>query len=141
MRANARLGAAAVADLLGRSAASVRSAAQRQRISLRRRGYRGGLILGQPAGCSLRGALREDVYGGRVDVDLLNERLRIDAEADLCPACGRRPQRVRSTGLCVPCHKERLAEAHREAIAEHEAQKRLWMERQRRHRLPKEPPA
>lgn len=138
MRANAHLGAAALAELLERSQRSVEAAASRHRISIRRRGERRGTVLCQPRGVSLAPEMRETLVDAGA---LIAERLRIDHEGDLCPACGRRPQRVRSTGLCVPCHKERLAEAHREVIAEHEAQKRLWMERQRRHRLPKEPPA
>lgn len=136
MRENAHLGVVAVANLLNRTPASVRSAAQRHRISLRRPGYRGGVVLGQSRGISLRKAQREALleYG-----TLIAERMRIDEQAELCPSCGRRPQRVSTTGLCAVCHKQRLADAHRETVAELEAQRGLWMERQRLHRARQEP--
>lgn len=135
MRENASLGVVAVANMLNRTPSSVRNAARRQRVSLRRPGYRGGIVLGQARGLRLRADERDLLlkYG-----TLVAERMRIDGEAELCPACGRRPQRVRATGLCLACHKERLAEAHREVAAEIEAQRALWTERQRLHRARRE---
>jgi len=53
----------------------------------------------------------------------------------LCPACARRAIGVKSTGLCGPCHYDHLRLAHEEAIAEREAQRRLWAARSKLHRL------
>lgn len=55
--------------------------------------------------------------------------------ADLCPCCGKRTIGVVSTGLCGPCHYDHLRLAHEEAIAEREAQRRLWAARSKLHRL------
>jgi hypothetical protein len=127
LRAHAGDGARAIACALERSVVSVKKAAQRHRVSLRPSGCRTGTVLGQPRGVSLRPEVRATLA---VDGTLINERLRIDAQAELCPSCGRRPQRVRATGLCRPCHLDRLAEAHRERQAELAAQRDLWRERQ-----------
>mgnify|MGYP001024828896 FL=1 len=67
-------------------------------------------------------------------------RIRALLRADLCPACGKRAIGVRSTGLCGPCHYEKLREVHEEAIAEREAQRRLWAARSKLHRLRGEEP-
>ena len=56
--------------------------------------------------------------------------MRLDAEAELCPLCVARPIRVAATGLCRVCHLRELAEAHREAVEELEAQRELWTARQ-----------
>ena len=56
--------------------------------------------------------------------------MRLDAGAELCPLCVARPIRVAATGLCRVCHLRELAEAHREAIEELEAQRELWTARQ-----------
>ena len=53
----------------------------------------------------------------------------------LCPACAKRAIGVKSTGLCGPCHYDHLRQAHEEAIAEREAQRRLWAARSKLHRL------
>ena len=132
LRANARLGLHELARLLGRSEPSIESAARRHRISLRRRGSRRGSVLGQPRGLSLRRDMRHALI---LHGDIVATRLRIDAEAELCPACTMRPIRVRVTGLCCVCHLSRLAELQHELCAEHEAQQRLWTERQRLHRI------
>ena len=131
LRASAHLGARELAAHLGRTVGSVQGAARRFRISLRRRDERRGIVLGQPRNVSLRREMRQDLL---VHGDLIAKRLQIDADAQLCPACAARPIRVRLTGLCRPCHLLRLAELQREARAEHKAQRRLWAERQRRHR-------
>ncbi len=55
--------------------------------------------------------------------------------AELCPSCGKRTIGVKSTGLCGPCHYDHLRQAHEEAIAEREAQRRLWAARSKLHRL------
>lgn len=138
MRANADLGAAELARLLDRTQRSVEGAAHRNRISLRRRGERRGTVLCQPRGASLRGELRETLLR---DSTLIAERMRIDRDAELCPSCGKRPVRVQRAGFCGVCHMERLTECHLERQAEHDAQKRLWAERQRLHRARQETPA
>ena len=134
MREHAGDGARAIAAALGRTEGAVRRAAHSARISLRRAGCRRGAVLGQPRGVSLRREMREGllVYG-----DLIAERMRLDREAEdaqLCPACAVRRIRVSSSGLCRACHLRRLAELHREVLAEREAQRELWTQRQRLHR-------
>lgn len=131
IRGHAAEGADKIAEALGRSVASVRSLAQRQRISLRRKGSRGGRVLGQPAGVSLRRGLREDLVSGRVKASVLAQRVALDHEAELCPCCALRPIRVSSSGLCGVCHTTRLAQAHEEALSELEARRDLWTARQR----------
>jgi hypothetical protein len=138
LRANASLGAAELADQLGRSVSSVTSAAHRQGISLRTPGSRRGTVLGQPRGMRLSGVLREDLVSRAGEATLIAERMRIDAEAILCPSCGRRPQRVIRTGLCRPCHLAELQRHHLEAIDELDARRALLtsrkaLERARRH--------
>ncbi len=103
---------------MDRSVASVKSAAQRYRISLRKRGSRRGSVLGEARGVTLPPEVREDLRSGTVDAALIAQRMILDRDADLCPYCGRRPIRVMASGLCVPCHKEILIEKHREAIDE-----------------------
>ena len=130
MRDNAARGAEVVAELLGRSVASVRQAAHRNRISLRKHGSRKGLVLGQPRGVSLRSEIRDGLVRDRRD-ELLERRAQADADAELCPCCGRRPARTRS-GFCVPCTTDRLTEAYEEMTADAAAMRRLWAARQRR---------
>jgi len=131
LRECAHLGADELARRLGRTRPSVKRAAQRYRISLRRPGVRDGLLLGQPRGLSLRRDMREALLAYP---HLLEQRLQMDYEAELCPACAAREISVASTGLCRPCHLRHLAEIHREAIAEQQAKRALWVERQRLHR-------
>jgi hypothetical protein len=54
--------------------------------------------------------------------------------AELCPACGKRAIGVKSTGLCGPCHYEKLREVHEEEIARVEAQRDLWAARSKLRR-------
>jgi hypothetical protein len=130
LRTNGHLGAAALASLLGRSEGAVRQAARRHRISLRRRGETRGTLLGQPRGIRLRDLLPEAVAADRELAALVLERQRVDETADLCPRCATRPASVKQTGLCPPCHKRRLAEVHRDLIADQEASRDLWQSRQ-----------
>jgi hypothetical protein len=130
LREHASLGAEELARRMDRSPAAVKRAASRFRISLRRPGSRRGSVLGQPRGVSLRRSLRSDVAGGRVDAEVLARRMQLDADAELCPLCLARPIRVAVTGLCRVCHLRELAEHHREAIDELEAQRDLWAARQ-----------
>lgn len=145
LRELAHLGAAGAAAELGRSVHAVKAMAKRKRISLRRPGERSGLALGQPAGQSWArrtdpalAALREAILAGDADVDDLEDiarrPLRLAQGAPLCPGCLARPQEVRRTGLCRPCHLRHLAQAHREHQEDRAAQRELWRERQRKHR-------
>ena len=86
--------------------------------------------LGQPRGVSPRRGLRDDLAAGRVDPEVLARRMKTDAAAELHPLCVARPIRVTATGLCRVCHLRELAEAHREAIEELEAQRGLRAARQ-----------
>lgn len=128
LRKHAGLGAAELADRLGRTRRAVEQAAHRHRISLRPRGERRGTLLGQPRGVRLRDLLPADI--DRKTATLVLARQEIDAEAELCPSCAQREIAVRTTGLCWPCHKRRLADVHRDLLAEQEAQRELWRTRQ-----------
>jgi hypothetical protein len=134
LRANSSLGASALAAMLGRTPASVRRAAVRYRISLRASGERRGLVLGQPRGVSLKRDLRADLARDRRLAELVARNLSLPLDADLCPACARRPITVHSTGLCSVCHLRKLADAHRDAVAEIEARRELLAARQQLHR-------
>jgi len=131
LRTNATSGAAECARVLRRSVSSVTNAAHRMRISLRRKGSRSGSVLGQPRGVSLRRDVRDHLATHHLD-ELLAERMRIDEEAELCPNCGRRPVRVRTSGFCKSCHCRRLAELHREATDDEVAARAMWAARQAR---------
>ncbi|MGO8683066.1 MAG: hypothetical protein ACLQUT_00570 [Thermoleophilia bacterium] len=134
LRRNGHLGAAALAAMLGRSQASVTSAARRFRISLRRQGSRRGSVLGQPRGVSLRSEVRVSLASDRLLAALVVKRMQVDRDADLCPFCGRRPIVNHSTGLCAVCHVRKLTEAHRDALAELEARRELDAAKQMLHR-------
>lgn len=135
IREHARLGAAAIAEMLGCTPRAVQNAAHRYRISLRRPGSRRGSVLGQPRGVSLRREIRDDLVTGRVDPEVLAERMRIDDEAEICPSCGSRPIRVRITGLCKVCHTGRLVEGHHESMDEICAQRELNRVKQQAKRM------
>lgn len=130
LRANAHLGAEELAELLGATPRAVRNLAHRQRISLRRRGETRGILLGQPRDLSLTELVGARLASDRKTAALVLERGEIAGAAELCPECSARPIRVRKTGLCLPCHKRRLADAHREVLAEVEAGRELWQARQ-----------
>ena len=146
LRQLARLGAEAVADRLGRTVRSVRNQAHRQRISLRREGSRGGLVLGQPRGVSLRAAradraearalaeARERVLRGELDPALLDLEVRRAARIargdPLCPACSRAPQET-VHGLCRDCHLRELARAYRERGPDRALEARREWDRER----------
>lgn len=144
LRRLAPMGAATIAEILGRSTKSVQKQAHTQRISLRRAGETRGLILGQPAGISFtRGAfgtrallqLREDVLAGRVDVERIERRARLLTRGgQLCPSCSKRPVEVSMTGLCEDCHVRELADNHALEADRLEAERLLDRERQRKHR-------
>lgn len=138
LRRLAPLGAAAAAAALGRSVASVKRAAQRHRISLRRKGERRGLVLGQPRGMRTEGEiarLRRAVLAGELDPGEVEARGRaVLLGLELCPACAARPAEVSSTGLCRPCHLRALAHGAAHVRAEVQARRAWDAERQRKHR-------
>lgn len=115
LRENRELGAAALAELLDRSLWSVKRAAYRQRISLRRPGDARGHVLGQPRTLRLRVDAREAM---RMTPDLYAQRLRVSRQASICPECARRPIQVETSGLCQPCHARHLERLYRDAQGE-----------------------
>lgn len=140
-----------IAEELGRSAASVRMAAHRNRISLRQPHSTNGLLLGQPRGVSWLGdrheaatlralrQLRADVLAGKVDPAQPERAVRrawaVARGAPPCPACTRNPQENARTGLCTDCHLKELARAHREgAYDQSEARREHNREKQRSKR-------
>ena len=104
LRERRALGAAALGDLLDRSARSVALAAYRHGISLRRPGEARGILVGQRRGVCLTGARRAIV----ADPQLAAQRAALYREDVLCPDCGRRRVDVAETGLCEQCHAEFL---------------------------------
>lgn len=124
MRDGGRRGAEIIAAELGRSVSSVKAAAVRYRISLRRKGSRRGLSLGLP-----RGAKRDELPPELKEMHELSlerplaaarmhELAKIDGKKrpPTCPACGKNPQR-RVTGLCDACHLDLLREKRGEVEA------------------------
>lgn len=81
-------------------------------------------------------AFAEDIRSGRVDFLEVLEIALMEAEVELevCPICVTRYVRPGTrgglNGVCQVCHLNRLAEAHRTKLAEHEAQAALWQSRQ-----------
>ena len=124
LRANRELGAAVLAEFMDRSVASVRSAAQRARISLRRpRDARGRLFGACAAACleELRAAVVEAPthYSARMDEC---------RGAELCIDCGHRPVQVERAGLCGPCYARLMACRARDARDELEQVRLLLAE-------------
>lgn len=146
LRDNASQGAATLALILGRSEASIWSAAKRYRVSLRRRGETRGKILGQRGpwddptngiDATRLALIRSDVLAGTVDIGILEARIRDTHHGPrrpLCPGCGQRSQERTSTGLCEVCHLRELARAHRDEVERREARRELWQARQDKHR-------
>jgi hypothetical protein len=141
LRRLAPLGAVRAAQELGRTVWSVRSAAKRHGISLRRQGERRGLILGQPRGVSSSAdpriaRLRAAVLSGEVDPARVVEvgRASLLPDTPVCPACGVRPVTVSLTGFCRPCHLRALAAGHAHELEVRQAARELDRERQRKHR-------
>lgn len=143
LRTHGHLGALVVADQLGRTPSSVRKQASKLRISLRRPGSAAGLLLGQPRGQSWRrlrahglsprmiADLRVAAAAGKVDLAGVEHQLRLvhsEPPAPLCPVCMARPQH-KTTGVCRPCQLRALAQAHRDQLAEAQAQRELWAAR------------
>jgi hypothetical protein len=149
LRRLADQGAQVVAAELGRSVNSVKQMAKRQRLSLRRRGSRSGLLLGQPRGKSwleLRHegitterlkAIREDALSGDVDLTTLEAQIVAIAkgrEPELCPQCATRYVQRAASGLCAPCHLRILSRLHQDAVDTRNAERQLWAARQENSR-------
>lgn len=147
MRANANLGAKAVATLLGRSVKSVKQKAQRERISLRPVGERRGLILGQTRDKSWMdqsgmaparlAEIREQAIAGEIDLGKLEQQIRAavrNPRRPLCPWCSTRHVERQTTGLCEPCHLRELARAHRDEAERAAARRDLDAARQQASR-------
>lgn len=146
MRRNADSGALWIALQLGRSVGSVKACANRNRISLRRKGEARGLVLGQPRAESWRSLrdrgvsnptrIRQSIIEGELSLEEVEDRLRAIAsgrEAKICPACGVR-QVDRQSGWCTPCYTRELARAHRDATDRIEARRELDAARQGKSR-------
>lgn len=145
LREYAGEGVEALAIRLDRSVSSVKHAAERNRISLRRTGEARGAILGQPRGesfASYRNGhplsdLRLEALEGRIDLAELEEQVRKIATSksnrNLCPSCVAREATTR-TGLCRVCHMRALASAMTEERDYREAARSYEAARQRRHR-------
>jgi hypothetical protein len=136
------MGAKSLARDLGRTVASVKSKARELGISLRIPGSRHGLLLGQPRTISLASASRIGdvmrlVANRRIDMEVVLERMRLDAIGELavCPHCGKRPAVVKRTGLCGTCHKALLIEHLNDELATYEAQQQQWVAQQRLSRM------
>jgi hypothetical protein len=121
LRKNASLGAVTIAEALRRSVGSVKQAAHRAGISLRRPGSTRGLLLGQARGTKLRymkktklEEMRKALANGTIDAVAVRRRLdeilagRVDGA--LCSRCTR--ERAGKSGFCRPCHVEGLIEAY-----------------------------
>lgn len=148
LRENAHRGAHTISALLDRSPMSVKHVAHRLGISLRRRGERRGLLLGQPRATSWKTStdaipperlarIREEALRGDLDLEELYRRIRedvTDQTRPLCPLCAARPQEKAATGLCAVCHYRELARVHRDQEALTDAKRELWRARQARSR-------
>lgn len=146
MRRNADSGALWIALQLGRSVASVKGAANRYRISLRRKGEARGHLLGQPrdeswselrhVGLNNPDKIRKAVIDGELNLEDVEATLRAIADGTtqrICPACSVR-NADRPTGWCTPCYTRELARAHQDATDRIEARRALDAARQGKSR-------
>lgn len=148
LRDQSDLGARALAQILDRSIQSVKHVAHRHGISLRRRGEKRGLLLGQPRRTSWKDStevipperlerIRAAARSGDLDLEELYRRIRQDTATPnrpVCPKCVSRPQEKPATGLCAVCHYRELARVHRDHEALTDAKRELWRARQARSR-------
>lgn len=149
LKSQSHLGAKAIAQMIGRTEKSVRNAAARHRVTLRKPGERRGLVLGQPRGVGWSAQIRagvpldrlellkEQVVNGEVDMGTLEARAREAIEGrprPICPSCGQRPVERSTTGMCEVCHWQYLARAHRDEADRVEARRRLDAARQEKSR-------
>ncbi len=131
LRRLSRMGSEAIAVVLRRSRRSVERKAQREGISLRRLGERRGKAQGEGQVDPL---LRDEIVEGRVRLAELEERVRAEPFASLCPSCALRPIEVGRTGLCKPCHAKRVLEAYEDVQEGRAASRALDAARARAYR-------
>lgn len=120
-----------LAERLGRTSGSVKAAAFRNRISLRRASRR-GLVIGQPRLGRFPRAVREAMLEPRIDASVIAKRVKDDFlnPPELCPTCTYRPVRTKG-GECLVCHRRRLTAAAMETLDELEALREWDTARQR----------
>lgn len=113
LRAFATLGVEAIGTILERSPASVARKAQQLRISTK-------------------------VTGGDIDLQLTPARLiawiKQTPGFHVCPMCGKRLAMMKTTGMCRPCHLDRLIELRIEQLDVQAREKRLTKLRQDKKR-------
>lgn len=128
LRENRELGAAALAELLDRSVWSVRHAAYRFGVSLRRPGVACGYRIGKPHGVVLSGELRAAIAKAPELCQDVVDRSRAERSTPICPDCGRRPVEVLTTGLCRSCHIDLLERVYRDCGSDRERLTELMVE-------------
>ena len=144
MKAHAKEGAEVIAGLTGRTVSSVKAAAIRHRVSLRKRRERRGKVMGESRKGSLTadglGHIRADVLTGSLSGQRLTDHLgAVAAEmrgerVALCPQCAKNPIERQDTGLCRTCHNRAVLEAYQRADTERNAIREVATARQQRHR-------
>lgn len=107
------LGSEGVAALLERSQISVKHKAQELRISLQQTG--------------------QDIEINTAVINMI-ERVKESPLLQICPMCGRRLANMRLTGMCRPCHLDRLIRLQEEQLEVKLRQLRLDKIRQAKHR-------
>lgn len=114
LRLFASMGVDAVAELLERSPSSVAHKAQQLGISTK-------------------------VTGDDVDVAMVPAKVllwvRQSASLNVCPSCGMRLAMMRATGLCRPCHLDRLIDLRREQLDVLARERKLTKLRQDKKRM------
>lgn len=108
------LGRQGVATLLNRTVGSVEAAAKAHNISLK---------------CN-----DDDIEINAEVLDLL-QRVKETPRLQVCPMCGRRWATMRSTGVCRPCHLDRLIGLHLEATEVEVRDKALSAARKEKQRV------
>ncbi|MFA7265119.1 MAG: hypothetical protein WC054_02305 [Candidatus Nanopelagicales bacterium] len=147
LRKHSHRGATWLAAILDRSTASVKRAAHTHRISLRQKGSRRGLLLGQPRDATLielrqaardpaaLGQLLQAQRDGTIPPEIITQAQQIALrELPLCPACTRNHANHKQTGLCRACYLRGLAAAHQAHLDAQDAQRDLWTARQQAKR-------
>jgi len=124
LKAMAPLGAEEIARRMGRTVRSVRCAAYRYRISLRRTAR--GTVLGQKVHRGSRFPLDRKKA---LSLDMTAEEERIRNGGQLCPACGTRLVTMKATGMCESCHYRRLAQRIRERDDAEESRRGYYREK------------
>lgn len=90
---------------------------------------------------SKAGELKIAMKGSDQDVDLqlvparLLQWVKESPELQICPMCGRRLAMMKSTGLCRPCHLDRLIDLRQEQLEVIARGKRLTKLRQAKKRM------